>query len=82
MARLETDKEKRGEVMKVKCWKCGGKGWLFDHLVGIFTFGLGYLVCAVDGLEGAKEGRGGNILCPICEGKGYQESEVSDDQSI
>lgn len=62
--------------MKVKCWKCGGKGWLFDHTIGWLGFGLGYLICALDGLDGAKAGRPGNILCPICKGKGYQESEA------
>lgn len=60
--------------MKVKCWKCGGKGWTFDHLAGIFTLGIGYLICALDGKEGALAGRPGNNLCPICEGDGYLES--------
>ena len=64
--------------MKHKCWKCGGKGWLFNHADGIFTFGLAYLWMALDGLEGAKAGRLGNILCPICNGKGYQEDEYED----
>lgn len=61
--------------MKHKCWKCGGKGWLFDHMAGIFTLGFGYLICAMDGLEGAKAGRPGTELCPICNGKGYQEDK-------
>jgi hypothetical protein len=44
-------------------------------MAGIFTLGLGYLICAMDGLEGAKAGRPGTELCPICNGKGYQEDE-------
>ena len=56
-------------VIRQKCWKCGGKGWLLDHMDGIFTFGIGYLVQMLDGKEGAEEGR--NKRCPICGGKGY-----------
>ena len=26
-----------------KCFKCGGKGYIFDHMLGIFTLGMGYL---------------------------------------
>lgn len=62
--------------MKHKCWKCGGKGWIFDHGEGIFTFGLGYLFQALDGITGAHEGR--NKICPICDGKGYQEDDKKD----
>lgn len=56
--------------MKHKCWKCKGRGWLYDHADGLLTFGLGYIFQAMDGKDGQKEGR--NITCPICDGKGYQ----------
>lgn len=62
--------------MKVKCWKCGGKGWLFDHAVGLFTFGIGYLVQAVAGKDSRNiDGEHINKRCPICNGKGYQETK-------
>lgn len=66
-------------IIRQKCWKCGGKGWLHDHLMGIGTLGLGYLVAAVDGLKGAKEGRKLTKLCPICEGKGYLDGTEGSD---
>lgn len=59
-----------------KCWKCGGKGWLFDHEAGFFTFGIGYLIQALDGREGANEGR--NKSCPVCEGKGFLDGTEGD----
>lgn len=60
--------------MKVRCWKCGGKGWLFDHVEGIFTFGIGYLVQAFAGKSARNiYGQPINTRCPVCGGKGYQE---------
>ena len=61
--------------MKVKCWKCHGRGWLFDHEEGIFTFGIGYLVQVLAGKHACNiDGEYINDRCPICEGKGYQET--------
>lgn len=62
--------------MKVKCWKCGGKGWLFDHLEGIFTFGVGYLIQALAGKNSYNiDGEPINKRCPVCNGNGYQETK-------
>lgn len=58
-------------MIRQKCWKCGGKGWLFNHALGIGTFGLGYLVMAVAGRNTAEKDGPANRTCPICEGKGY-----------
>ncbi len=60
--------------MKVKCWKCGGKGWLYDHGAGIFTFGIGYLLQALDQVTGDVRWHP-DQTCPICHGKGYQETK-------
>lgn len=68
------------KAYRQKCWKCGGKGWLFDHALGIFTFGIGYLISALDGIDGAREGRLGNELCPVCEGKGYLDGTEGEDK--
>lgn len=59
------------KTIKVKCWKCGGKGWLVNHALGIGTFGIGYLLQAVAGKPSCDED------CPICDGTGYQE--ISED---
>lgn len=50
---------------KVKCDECGGKGWKVDHMIGIGTLGLGYLVQAVGGKLTSDDD------CPKCNGKGY-----------
>ena len=60
--------------MKTKCYECGGKGWLFDHEVGLFTFGIGYLIQAIAGKDSKNiDGEYINNRCPVCNGKGYQE---------
>lgn len=46
---------KRGDYMA--CPTCGGKGKVYDHVIGILTFGLAYLY--------------GKDRCPQCKGKGY-----------
>lgn len=40
------------------CPTCKGKGRVWDHFLGLGTFGLGYLI---DGKE----------VCPQCFGKGF-----------
>lgn len=55
--------------MKIECWKCKGKGWIYDHEDALFTCGLSYIFQILDGKDGY------NIICPICNGKGYQENE-------
>lgn len=65
--------------MKVRCWKCGGKGWLFDHEEGVLTFGISYLIQAVAGKHARNiYGEYINERCPVCKGKGYQE-DASDE---
>lgn len=53
--------------MKYKCWKCKGKGWVYDHEDALYTIGLSYIFQILDDKDGY------NIICPICNGKGYQE---------
>lgn len=55
--------------MKTKCWKCHGRGWLYDHFLGILTLGLGYLIQAIDDGGSAHP----DEVCPICHGKGWLE---------
>ena len=61
--------------MKYRCWKCGGKGWLFDHMEGIFTFGIGYVIQAIAGRDSNIDGQPINKICPVCNGKGYQDTK-------
>ena len=61
--------------MKIKCWKCGGKGWLFNHEEGLLTFGIGYIIQAMAGKDSKNiYGQPINKRCPICNGRGYQET--------
>lgn len=68
-------------IRKIKrtCRSCGGKGWKMDHAVGICTFGLGYLIQAIDGRDQSKDER---FYCRHCGGKGYiiekEEIEIID----
>lgn len=56
--------------MKTKCWKCHGRGWLYDHTEGIFTFGIAYVLQFIDGHFNEDHD---NEVCPICHGKGWLE---------
>ena len=56
--------------MKTKCWKCHGRGWLYDPVLGFFTLGIGTLIQAFDGHSG---GGHHNEICPVCDGKGWLE---------
>ena len=47
------------------CPKCKGKGVVFDHELGIFTGGLGYLLQMFDEDE--------KMECPRCDGTGFVE---------
>lgn len=47
----------------VTCPKCKGKGKFFDHEIGMFTLGIGYVWQLID--DGLK------INCPMCKGNGY-----------
>lgn len=49
----------------VICPKCKGKGRVFDHVLGIFTMGWGYLSQMID--DDDKE------VCPRCDGSGFIE---------
>jgi DnaJ-class molecular chaperone len=42
----------------VICPNCKGKKYVYDHVLGVFTFGMGYLM-------------GRNDKCETCKGKGY-----------
>lgn len=48
---------------KYVCPECNGKGRVFDHTLGIFTFGFGYLLQALDPI--------GKEVCHLCDGRGY-----------
>lgn len=58
------------ETVEVKCWLCGGRGWLVDHVFGICTFGIGYIVQKVRGRTER------NPTCPICHGRGSLTYDV------
>ena len=47
----------------IRCPRCNGKGYKWDHLEGVVTFGLSYLFQAADGHSGER--------CERCNGKGY-----------
>lgn len=47
----------------IVCPKCKGKGVVFDHVFGVFTFGLGYLFQVLD--DSDKDD------CPRCNGSGF-----------
>lgn len=40
------------------CPNCKGKKYVYDHMLGIFTLGMGYLM-------------GRDDVCPTCDGKGF-----------
>lgn len=50
----------------IVCPNCKGLGKTFDHVFGIFTLGLGYLIQKSDPSEMDK--------CEICNGKGVIET--------
>ena len=55
--------------MKTKCWKCHGRGWLYNHLLGVASLGYNYLIQAIMG----KERQHPEDICPICHGQGWIE---------
>lgn len=52
----------------VECDNCKGTGKVIDHALGVWGFGIGYLVQAVD--DGFK------IDCPECDGYGKNKKRV------
>lgn len=62
--------------MKHKCWKCNGRGWLYDYASGICTLGIGYLIQAVAGKHSCNiNGEYINDRCDVCGGKGWQDDD-------
>lgn len=45
------------------CPECEGKGRVYDHALGIFTFGWGYLLQTLDPI--------GKDICPLCNGEKF-----------
>ena len=55
----------------VKCPVCKGKGVLFDHVIGVLTLGLGYLMQLSDTFLREECGR--------CGGTGYIKVKTKDE---
>lgn len=55
---------------KVTCPRCKGKGVVYDHLLSVFTAGIGLALQALD--------RNMRDECPVCDGDGYviKEAEI------
>lgn len=50
-------------MSKIVCPECNGKGRVYDHALGIFTFGLGYLLQTLDPV--------GKDICSLCNGEKF-----------
>ena len=52
---------------RIICPECKGKGRVYDHALGIFTFGWGYLLQTLDPV--------GKDICPLCNGEKFIKLE-------
>lgn len=50
-------------MSKIVCPECKGKGRVYDHALGVFTFGFGYLLQTLDPI--------GKDICSLCNGKKF-----------